>query len=350
MKNKILIIAIVVTCMLSLTGFSQNNQEPESLGLPGDNLNLYAVLNVFQNSKTIEDFEKSINGEEAGINNLDLNNDGRIDFIKVVTEREQNNFTFVLQVALSKKDIQDVAVIFVAKDKKKNISIQIIGDEYLYGKDYIVEQINSTVTSNPGYSGGHTASTTVKIVEVAASPVVNYLYSPVYRPYYPRYYYGYYPSYFHPWAPIYFSAYYHNHYHYQNYYYRPPYYHYPPRYSHYSSGRNSSVVVINNTRNGYYRSTYKGNNYRKPINPTTRPTTRPTNPTTRPARPANPITRSTSPTTRPTNPAKRTTKPTTRPTRPTTPTARPSTTKSRSKNTGSSRNNATSEQSVQRNR
>ena len=146
---------------------------------------------------------------------------------------------------------------------KRCISIQITGDEYLYVGNYLVEPINSTLTSNPGYSGGQTTSTTVKIVEVDSSSVVFYLYSPVYRPYYPKYYYGYYRSYFHTWVPIYFRAYYHNHYHYQNYCYRPPYYNYPPRYAHYSSGRNSTFVEINNTRNGYYRGTYNGNNYIK---------------------------------------------------------------------------------------
>ena len=40
------------------------------LGLPGDNLDLFAVLDLFQKSKTIEDFEKSLNEEKTGINNL----------------------------------------------------------------------------------------------------------------------------------------------------------------------------------------------------------------------------------------------------------------------------------------
>ena len=65
--------------------FSTAEDTTASLGLPGDNLDLYAVLTLFQKSKTIEDFEKSLNDEKTGINNLDLDLDKKVDFIKVVT-------------------------------------------------------------------------------------------------------------------------------------------------------------------------------------------------------------------------------------------------------------------------
>lgn len=320
MKNKILILAVFLVSLFSSPVFSQNNAEPEALGLPGDNLNLNAVLDIFQKSQTIEDFEKSLNAADTKINNLDLDNDEKVDFIKVKTEKDGDNFMFVLQVELSKKDIQDIAVIFVNKDKNKKVSIQIVGDENLYGKDYVVEPVssnNASNTLNPGYTGNEpVTSSTVKFVNVATSPIVVYVYSPVYVPYYPPYYYGYYPSYYNPWAPIFFSVYYHNHYHYHNHYYRPPYRPYPVHYNHYYSRRSTSVLVVNNTRNGNYKRTYNGNSFKKPLNPTTRPTT---------SRPTRPVTRPTTPTTRPTTrPVTRPTTPTTRPVaRPTMPTTRP---------------------------
>src|SRR5215203_1170906 len=79
------------------------------LGLPGDNLDLYRVLEVFQKSKTIEAFEKTINEEKTGINNLDLNLDSKVDFIKIVTKKKDDDFTFILQVDVSKTETQDVA-------------------------------------------------------------------------------------------------------------------------------------------------------------------------------------------------------------------------------------------------
>ena len=68
-----------------LLAFSQNDDEVVALGLPGENLNLYAVLDIFQKSPTLVAFEKSINDKETNINNLDLNNDRAIDYINVVS-------------------------------------------------------------------------------------------------------------------------------------------------------------------------------------------------------------------------------------------------------------------------
>src|SRR5688500_2937924 len=102
-----------------------------TLGLAGDNLDLYAVLNVFQKSKTIEDFEKSLNEQKTGINNLDLNLDKKVDFIKVITKQKDSTFTFILQIAVSKTENQDVAVILLTKNKGK-VNLQIVGDEDLY--------------------------------------------------------------------------------------------------------------------------------------------------------------------------------------------------------------------------
>src|SRR3954470_16792587 len=119
--------------LLSLPAFSQNKEKPKEdtaalLGLAGDNLDLYAVLDLFQKSKTIEAFEKSLNDEKEKINNLDLNLDKKVDFIKVITTKEDSAYTFILRVDVTKTESQDVAVILLNKEKGK-ISMQIVGDE-----------------------------------------------------------------------------------------------------------------------------------------------------------------------------------------------------------------------------
>ncbi|MCK7538499.1 MAG: hypothetical protein MZV63_49850 [Marinilabiliales bacterium] len=92
MKRSFFSFIVLIMSLLSLPLLSQTGSQTEAdttlLGLPGDNLDLYAVLDLFQKSKTIEDFEKSLNLEETGINNLDLNLDNKVDFIKVVTKQE----------------------------------------------------------------------------------------------------------------------------------------------------------------------------------------------------------------------------------------------------------------------
>ncbi|MGZ3853224.1 MAG: hypothetical protein ACXVBX_10575, partial [Flavisolibacter sp.] len=182
MKKYTFLYLIAALSLLSLSAFSQNKDKPKNeapkedttplLGLAGDNLDLYAVLDLFQKSKTIEAFEKSLNDPELKINNLDLNLDKKIDFIKVVTNKKDESYQFILRVDVSKTESQDVAVILLDKDKDKKVSLQIVGDEELYGKDYVIEpKGNSTVTPNPAYKGEDPikitapASTTTVVVE-----------------------------------------------------------------------------------------------------------------------------------------------------------------------------------------
>ena len=139
MKNCFLSFLVLAMSLLCLPVFSQAEVDSILLGLPGDNLDLYAVMDLFQKSKTIEDFEKTLNEEKTGINNLDLDLDNKVDFIKVETKQKDDDFTFILQVDVSKTEKQDVAVILVSKDKDKKVTMQIVGDKDLYGKDYIVE-------------------------------------------------------------------------------------------------------------------------------------------------------------------------------------------------------------------
>ena len=194
-------------CLLCQSAFSQtknpgatDQDTTELLGLPGDNLDLYAVLSLFQKSKTIEGFEKSLNDEKTGINNLDLDLNKKVDFIKVTTKQDGNAFAFTLQVDVTKTETQNIASILVNKDKNDKISIQAVGDEDIYGKDYVIEpKGNSSVTANPGYTGTNPVTVNVPATEVTvvqAAPVVQYVYSPAYVPYTPPYYYGYYPPWF----------------------------------------------------------------------------------------------------------------------------------------------------------
>ena len=131
---------------------SAQNNVPERLNLPGDNLNLYAVIKLFQECKTLEEFEGKLNDSEQMINNLDLNNDGKVDYIMVMDYSEGNLHNIVLRVAMNAHEDQDVAVIIVEKQSDGSVIVQIIGDETLYGKDYIIEP-NYAETPNPGYKG-----------------------------------------------------------------------------------------------------------------------------------------------------------------------------------------------------
>jgi hypothetical protein len=292
MKKYILLYMVVAMGFFCLPAFSQSKTDTASLGLAGDNLDLYAVLDLFLKSKTIEGFEKSLNDTKSKINNLDLDLDGKIDFIKVVTKKEDSNsYTFILQDAVSKTETQDVAVILVNRDKNKKISVQIVGDEDLYGKDYVIEprtSPSSSVTANPAYQGSDPvvkdvpASTTTVVVQSA--PIVQYVYSPAYVPYYPPYYYGYHPPYFAMATVIAVGIYRHN-----NWYHHGGYYggHYGGgntvvinnrnQINHYNNSRNTSNRVQHNNANGNYGNGNRGSASQRPSNGGPSASTRPSN-------------------------------------------------------------------------
>ncbi len=271
MNRKRFSLLILAFCLISVSVFSQTEnktgKDTTLLGLPGDNLNLYAVLDLFQKSKTIEEFEKNLNLEKTGINNLDLNLDGKVDFIKVETKKKDDDFTFILQVDVTKSEKQDVAVILVSKDKNKKVTMQIVGDKDLYGKDFIVEPKETTTpakTPNPGYTGDNPdtvyvpAKTTTVVVE--STPIVQYVYSPAYVPYYPPYYYGYYPPYFATFAVVSMSIYWGSHAHYYGgygYHGNTTVIHNTNNFNNYNNIRNTSNTVRNNAGQGNYN---RGNN------------------------------------------------------------------------------------------
>lgn len=275
---------------------AQQVEKGDSLGLPGDNLNLYAVLDLFQKCETFEDFEKKLNQEDSKINNLDLNKDGKTDYIKVIDNKTGESHAVVLQVPVSEKENQDVAVIEIDKDKDGKVMVQIVGNEELYGKDYIVEPTendpeakkaaetsgnaptrtektvsedgkttvinNYYTTNNYNSSNNNNSGQDVQIVYVPVNswPMVHYMYSPSYVVYVSPWYWYSYPVWWTPWNPWYWHDYYWHHYHYYHnhyYYHRTNFYRAPIANSYYHPRRSVSTTVIQHRTAGDYKGTYK---------------------------------------------------------------------------------------------
>lgn len=127
--------------MLGSNAFAQT--KPDSLGLPGDNFDLYGALELFKKADTPENFEKAINSNGNEVNKLDLDGDGKADYVRV-DKKDSDIHTLVLQVAVSASEIQNVAVIKVEKTGNDKTHVQIVGDEALYGKNYIIESEDET--------------------------------------------------------------------------------------------------------------------------------------------------------------------------------------------------------------
>ncbi len=266
---KKLIIISILSLLTAVGSTARTEAYPdEYLGLPGDNLNLYATMKLFQESETLEGFERSLNDENSRINNLDLNGDNLVDYIMVVDYVDGHVHTIVLRAALNRDETQDVAVFTVQRFNDGSVQIQCIGDEALYGRNYIVEPIyaDSNETLNPGYIGnagnnGRPSVVSVTTYQVAAWPVIRYIYRPSYVSWHSSWSWGYYPSYWNPWRPFYWHTYYGYHSNFHNHYYahyrhwdHHRYHRYNDHY--YTSIRTYSPRVTVRIKEGNYRTTY----------------------------------------------------------------------------------------------
>lgn len=168
-------------------------------GYEGDNFSLEGALDLFKNSHSLDQFERKLNTESNWVNNLDLNYDGRADYIRV-EHRSQGDFhAVVLQALVGSRDIQDVAVIEIEKVSRRDAVLQIIGDEDLFGEEVIVEAFdrntlvngNGNYNSNSRYGGNY--------VNVYNWAPVQFIFSRRYVRYVSPYNYNYYPNWWSPW-------------------------------------------------------------------------------------------------------------------------------------------------------
>ncbi len=143
-----------------------------------ENLDLEAVASVFGKSEDLEDFEKKLNDPDSKISNLDLNEDGEVDYLRVVEASKDDTHLITIQAVIEKDKYQDVAVIDVEKDDKGETQVQVVGDVYMYGPDYIITPV---YTSPP--------------------VVIVWFLGPYYTPWRSPFYWGYYPPYYRPWRP-----------------------------------------------------------------------------------------------------------------------------------------------------
>ncbi|MDA3816913.1 MAG: hypothetical protein PF486_06010, partial [Prolixibacteraceae bacterium] len=82
-----------------------------------------------------------LNDPELRVSNLDLNYDGYVDYLRVVEVKEGSVFVITIQAVLGNDLYQDVATIDVMLKSRRNVYVQIIGNEYIYGRNYIIEPV-----------------------------------------------------------------------------------------------------------------------------------------------------------------------------------------------------------------
>lgn len=146
-------------------------------------LDLNAVAAAFAEARSVREFEQIINSSKYMINNLDLNRDGWIDYLRVIEMRSGAYHTLLIQACLAPSVFQDVATL-VAERLADRLYVEVIGDPYLYGYNYIVRPV--FIRRPPMWEVyGHSS----------------------YSPWSSPYYYNYWPSYYTQPKPIYLNHY-----------------------------------------------------------------------------------------------------------------------------------------------
>ena len=181
-KNMVGIAIALSILTLPIQGWGQDEIVVTGTSEAAGGLNLEAVLEIFKNSDTLEKFEKELNSPDTQVNNLDLDENNKVDYLRVVDQTEGKTHVIIIQAALGEGQFQDVATIEVEKDPDNNYNLQVCGNAEIYGANYYIVPRPTVYVSTWG--------------------IVTWIYGPAYRPYHSRFYFGVYPPWWRPYRPV----------------------------------------------------------------------------------------------------------------------------------------------------
>lgn len=191
--NKFLFISLILA-LIGLASCSNGNSNsgsnynvtvvPESSNV-SDGLNLQAVGELVKKAKNAEELERLIN-QPNGINNLDLDHDGTVNYINVA-EFQKNDSTkgFTLSTKSTTGSETELATILVEKTSPSVATVSVAGNPNIY-------------YSNAYYS---------QPMSLGDAVLLSWLFYPHPLFYHPFYYPGYYPSYYSPYRSVGLSVY-----------------------------------------------------------------------------------------------------------------------------------------------
>jgi hypothetical protein len=199
MKIPIYLLVVSLLC-LGTSNAVMSQEEPAGPATEaGEDLDLEAVAELFSEAEDLESFEKALNDSASEVNNLDLNEDGEVDYIRVEQTQDDNTDVIALTVPLSETESQDVATIEMQKNSDEDIDLQVVGNEEIYGEDYIVE-VDTDAAQSESQSSGSSSSTTVIVVH--SWPAVRVIWGPGYSPWRSPWRWRHYPGWYRPWRPM----------------------------------------------------------------------------------------------------------------------------------------------------
>lgn len=101
-----------------------------------DGLDLKAVGALLKKAENAEQLENLLNSPSEGVNNLDLDEDGKVDYIKVTEYGNDQVKGFSLTTEPAPGEVQELATIEVEKVSDTDARVQIHGNEQIYGRNH----------------------------------------------------------------------------------------------------------------------------------------------------------------------------------------------------------------------
>ncbi|WP_162127441.1 M73 family metallopeptidase [Flavobacterium phycosphaerae] len=202
------IVALLFLVFGTTTSFSQENENPENTGV---NFSLEGALAMFKKANSLKNFERIINDKKNNVNNLDLNDDGEIDYINVDDIKNGDSHILVLSTYLSETEKQDIATISIEKTGEAQAVLQIEGDNNLYAENTIIEPTEEKETLKELKDGGPNAPVVEiqsLVVNVWFWPCVSYIYAPQYVIWKSPYRWSFRPNWWRPWHPYAYKIFY----------------------------------------------------------------------------------------------------------------------------------------------
>ncbi len=191
---------------LAIIGTASAQYGTERTGYEGDYFSLEGAIELFKDSRTLNQFERRINSRDNWVNNLDLDFDGRTDYVRVEHRRKGNYHAIILQVPLGRREFQDIAVFEIEKTGRREAILQVIGDRDMYGEEIVVEPVEALSYSGDNY-GRNSSYGYEDYVNVYHWPLVQHIFGRDYRVYASPYRWNYYPTWWSPWRPYAWNVY-----------------------------------------------------------------------------------------------------------------------------------------------
>lgn len=111
-------------------------QSYSSIKEAADGLDLKAVGALVKEVSTPQELEKLLNDESKGINNLDLNEDDKVDYIKVTEFGEGKVKAFSLTVDTGSNEEQEIATIRIEETNEGKAYVETHGNSQIYGHNH----------------------------------------------------------------------------------------------------------------------------------------------------------------------------------------------------------------------